>query len=42
MYPEKVARIDRKRNDEDGRYRQQMVNRKSTTTAAAYRNAKGK
>jgi hypothetical protein len=41
MYPEKVARIDRKRDDEDGRYRQQIVNRKSTTTAAAYRDAKG-
>jgi hypothetical protein len=42
MYPEKVARIDKKRNDENGRYRHQMVNRKSTTTAEAYRNAKGK
>jgi len=42
MYPEKVARIDKKRNAEDGRYRQQMSNQKSTTTAEAYRSAKGK
>jgi hypothetical protein len=41
MYPEKVARIDKKRNNENGPYRQQMANRKSTTTAEAYRNAKG-
>jgi hypothetical protein len=41
MYPEKVARIDKK-NGEDGRYQQQMSNQKSTTTAEAYRNAKGK
>jgi hypothetical protein len=42
MYPDKVARIDKKRNDEEGLHRQQTANRKSTTTAEAYRNAKGK
>jgi hypothetical protein len=42
MYPEKVARIDKKRNEENDLYRQQMVNSKLTTTAEAYRKAKGK
>jgi hypothetical protein len=42
MYPEAVARIDKKRNEGNDRCRQQIANSKSGTTAEAYRNAKGK
>jgi len=40
-YPEVVARIDKERSEKNNQ-RQQTENRKSTTTAEAYRNAKGK
>lgn len=39
-YPEVVARIDKERNEENDQC-QQTENHKSTTTAEAYRNAKG-